>query len=206
MKKILVKLINIKMLIKKNNTKIRSYVPFKCDIESDILISKNIEISNYINKIGAGTYISEYTFINYCESIGRYCSIARNVTIGAGNHPLEYLSTSPFFYSSYRGYIKKDIYSYVESDKKAIIKNDVWIGNGAIIMNGITIGNGAVIGAGSIVTKDVPDYAIVVGNPAKILRYRFSQDIVEVLLEKKWWEKEKDEIINLKYEGIKEYR
>ena len=72
-------------------------------------------------------------------------------------------------------------------NQKVIIKNDVWIGANSVIMPNITIGNGAIIGAGAVVTKDVPDYAIVAGVPAKIIKYRFSQDIIDRLLILQWW-------------------
>ena len=71
--------------------------------------------------------------------------------------------------------------------KKVIIGNDVWIGSHALILGGVKIGDGAVIGAGAVVTKDVPPYAVVGGVPARIIKYRFSQEIIDKLLEIKWW-------------------
>lgn len=75
-----------------------------------------------------------------------------------------------------------------ELNKPCYIGNDVWIGRGVMIKNGIKIGNGAIIGAGAVVTKDVPDYAIVGGVPAKIIRYRFDENTIKLLLESKWWD------------------
>ena len=80
--------------------------------------------------------------------------------------------------------------------------NDVWIGRGAFIKNGLTLGDGCGIGARSVVTKDVPPYAIVAGNPAKLIRYRFSEDIIEKLLELKWWELDDDFLRLLPFEDM----
>lgn len=87
-------------------------------------------------------------------------------------------------------------------NKLVTIGNDVWIGTRVIIMGGVKIGNGAVIGAGAIVTKDVPDYAIAVGVPAKVVKYRFSPDIIEKLLELQWWNLSEEEL----KENIKEFQ
>ena len=106
--------------------------------------------------------------------------------------------------------IKKN--SEFEYAKKVSIGNDVWIGCNAIIKKGIKIGNGAVIGAGSVVTKDVPAYAIVVGNPGKIIKYRFEDSIIKELKEIKWWNwsieeitKKSNEILSLKGKNSKNY-
>lgn len=137
--------------------------------------------------VSGGVRILKHSYMNsgrICSAvyIGRYCSIGYNVTIGVGHHNLDLISTSSWFDSKIKT-IKK-----VNPEVLVKIKNDVWIGNNVIIMNGVTIGNGAVIGAGAVVTKDVPDYAIVAGVPAKILRMRFSQDIITRLTKLKWWE------------------
>ena len=78
--------------------------------------------------------------------------------------------------------------------RNVVIKNDVWIGLNSTILEGVTIGNGAIIGACSVVAKDVPDYAVVVGNPAKIIRYRFSKDQIHKLINLRWWELDREEI------------
>ena len=123
--------------------------------------------------------------------IGRYCSFGRNVMVFDANHPIEFTSTHPFFYEPSFGYV--DEFHAVQVSK--VIENDVWIGHNALIMPNVKrIGNGAIIGAGAVVTKDVPDYAIVAGNPAKLIRYRFSPETIEKLLEEKWWEKDIEEI------------
>lgn len=137
--------------------------------------------------------MGRYSFCGYdCEivntEIGAFCSIANNVKIGGARHPVEWVSTSPVFYYG-RDSIKKKFSTFErDKDKNTVIGNDVWIGANAIILQGVKIGNGAVVGAGSIVTKDVPPYTIVAGNPAHFLRMRFEDDVIEQLEGSKWWE------------------
>lgn len=136
--------------------------------------------------------MDRYSFCGYdCEivntEIGAFCSIANNVKIGGARHPIEWVSTSPVFYSG-RDSVKKKFSTFDrDEDKHTIIGNDVWIGANVIIIQGVKVGNGAVIGAGAIVTKDVGDYEIVAGNPAKVIRKRFSDNIIQGLLDSKWW-------------------
>lgn len=139
------------------------------------------------SKINKYSYIAKGSSIVYTE-IGKFCSIGSGSSIGMGHHTLDKLSTSPIFTEKKNGTghswtNKSKEYPY----KKIIIQNDVWIGSRVIIIGGINIGNGAVIAAGSIVTKDVPPYAIVAGIPAKIIKYRFNEDIIQYLQKIEWW-------------------
>lgn len=127
--------------------------------------------------------------------VGRYCSIAKNISLFGDSHPLNRLSTNPFTYGArYRGLaINKfsldfELLPHEKTYGKVEIGNDVWIGGGANIKGGIKIHDGAVIGAGAFVTKDVPPYAVVVGNPGRIVKYRFPKEIIARLLQSKWWE------------------
>ena len=118
--------------------------------------------------------------------IGRYCSFAGNVWRFNANHPLKCKSTHPYFYNPSFGYVREELISRSE----LTIGNDVWVGQNAVILPNVKrIGDGAVIGAGAVVTKDVPDFAVVVGNPAKIVKYRFSEEMQQKIKASKWWEK-----------------
>lgn len=115
--------------------------------------------------------------------IGSFCAIGTGVTIVLNNHNYHYPSLQYFFHHHYFGK-----FPFILKGDKVIIGNDVWIGDNAIILPGVTVGTGAIIAAGAIVTKDVEPYAIVGGNPAKFIKMRFKPEVVEELLELKWWE------------------
>lgn len=129
-------------------------------------------------------------------TIGNYCSFANNVMIGLGQHPTFLLSTNSVFYKS--GITGKFAASInYDEEPRTYIGNDVWIGNGAVVMDGVHVGDGAIVAARAIVTKDVPPYAIVGGVPAKILKYRFPDDVISALMELKWWEWDDKEILDV---------
>ena len=129
-------------------------------------------------------------------TIGRYCSFGPQVRYFGGNHPINYVSMSPFFYqNSWAKTVSQVKVKDIERNSLEI-GNDCWIGYNVIILSGChSIGNGAVIGAGSVVTKDVPPYSIVAGNPAKVIRYRFDQKTIEMLEESKWYQLQPDELL-----------
>lgn len=137
--------------------------------------------------------IDEYSYVGkrtsiICTDVGKFCSIAGGSIIGMGIHTLKNLSTSPIFTEKYNG----TGYSWCKSNqtypyKRVSVGNDVWIGARVMVMGGVTIGDGAVIGAGAIVTNDVPPYAIVGGVPAKIIRFRFPDEVISQLLLIEWW-------------------
>ncbi len=119
--------------------------------------------------------------------IGKYCSIAADVTFLQNEiHPYNRISTFPFRARMMLDGAYTDGYPDTKGD--TIVGNDVWIGYGATIMSGVKIGDGAIIGAGTIIKTDVPPYAIVVGNPSQIVRYRFDNTTITKLLELQWWE------------------
>jgi virginiamycin A acetyltransferase len=140
------------------------------------LICANSIVDSY-NYIGYHTLISKTT-------IGRYNSIANNVNIGHGEHPTDRGSTSLFMIDvSYEELTRLD----------CIITHDVWIGSAATIRRGVTLGIGCVVGANSFVNKDVPPFAVVVGVPAKILKFRFPQEKIDLILQSRWWEHDQQE-------------
>lgn len=117
--------------------------------------------------------------------IGKYCSIANGVYImGSGNHNYKGVSTFPFTARILNKGNNKDSYG----KGPVVIGNDVWVGHNAIILSGVTIGDGAVVAAGGVVVNNVPPYSIVGGVPAKVIKYRFSEEIINELLAIKWWD------------------
>lgn len=120
--------------------------------------------------------------------IGKFCSLAKDVVIfGGGNHIMTRATTFPFKWLSAKAE-PEERYTDAASKGATKICHDVWVGHGATILSGVKIGNGAVVGAQAVVAKEVPAYAIVVGNPAQVVRYRFEPETVERLLELAWWD------------------
>jgi acetyltransferase-like isoleucine patch superfamily enzyme len=152
-------------------------------------ILNNCEIASY-------TYIGKNNIIQNSK-IGSFCSVANDVLIGIGRHPVHHFSTSPLFYQINNPLKIKLIDTNLEFQEYLPVQigHDVWIGARAIIMDGISIGHGAIVAANSVVTKDVPPYAIVGGIPAKIIKYRFTPKKIDELLKSGWW--------NWKIEDIK---
>lgn len=143
--------------------------------------------SKYIWNMGSFSY-SHSTLPNY-TTVGRYTSIAKGMQVFGSKHTVEKLTTSPITQSSiFNVNNGKILTDHIEEESKLDIGNDVWIGQNVTLKPGITIGDGAVIAANSVVTKDVPSYAIVGGIPATLIRYRFTDDIVRRLTNIKWWE------------------
>ncbi|WP_257554437.1 CatB-related O-acetyltransferase [Sphingobium sp. CFD-2] len=160
-----------------------------------------------INGLLQDTSIRSFTYIQNGSSIidtdiGRFCSIAMNVSTGAGEHPVDWLSSHPFVndphdvaaglsncYPDYRAWLK-GVPSRVtdRGGDRVTIGNDVWIGEGAFVRRGVTIGTGAIVAAHAVVTKDVAPFSIVGGNPAKHIRYRISETLIDEVLKSQWWE------------------
>ena len=132
--------------------------------------------------------------------VGRYVSVAPDVRIFLRNHPYDRLSMHPFFYNSQLGLVDRDTIA----TGTLTIGHDTWIGERAIITPGCRrIGLGAVVGAGAVVTKDVPDFAIVAGNPACVLRLRFSEEVRQMVKESKWWERSVEQCVQCLPEMVK---
>jgi len=133
-------------------------------------------------EIGYASTLDEQCILRGNVTIGRYCQFGPRVSLLANNHPAEYITT----YSNRR--LLDGIMKGKGRQIPIRVENDVWIGCGAIILKGVTVKSGAVIGAGSIVTHDVDNYTIVAGNPARVLRKRFGDRIISLLLELQWWD------------------
>ncbi len=178
----------------RNNTKISliSLYDDRCKLSKNIFVDALCILHS--TEIGEYSYVGRNCNLSHCK-IGRFCSISSDVKIGLAKHPTDYITSSPLFYS------KNNVLNICFSEEKThyfneydevIIENDVWIGANVIIKGGVKIGSGAIIGAGSIVTKDVDPYTIVFGNPAKLYKKRFHDDVIEKLLQLRWWEFKED--------------
>lgn len=156
---------------------------------SHIHVSSKIEAgTSFINSAMGRHSFCGYDCAILNAEIGSFCSIASNVKVGGVAHPVHFVSTSPVFLS-HKDSVKSKFASHAYLPEiKTHIGSDVWIGDGAFIKAGVHIGTGAVIGMGAVVTKDVDSYAMVAGNPAKLIKKRFPNHIIEQLLASKWWE------------------
>src|SRR5215831_10366582 len=157
--------------------------------------------------VGARTTISETVFGDYSyvvndasiiyAEIGKFCSIAAHTRINPGNHPMERVALHHFSYRS-KGYKLADEDDEAFFDWRrshaVTLGNDVWIGHGAVILPGVTIGTGAAIGAGAVVSRDVPRFAVAGGVPAKVIRYRFAEDVREELMQLAWWDWSREQL------------
>jgi acetyltransferase-like isoleucine patch superfamily enzyme len=166
-------------------------VGFMAKAFGDCYLGYLSEIGN--NSIIEDTAVGDFSYIAaesrlHFANIGKFCSIGPGVYAGLGIHPTNtFVSSSPFFYTDDKSATELH---YFQVNRVTTIGNDVWIGSRAILIDGVTVGDGAIIGAGAVVTKDVPPYAIVGGVPARIIKYRFEPDEIEFLLNFRWWDKD----------------
>lgn len=161
----------------------------------------SLKWTDYEHSIELGAFSYQVSGYCFAARIGRYCSFGEAVQIGRQNHPMSWVSTSPAFYlgdklfdlgDGFAG--AADYHSYQFSfqgpptkARITTIGNDVWIGHGAYIGAGVTIGDGAVVGAHAVVSKDVPPYAVVAGNPAVIKKFRVPPTLISPMLRSRWW-------------------
>jgi len=152
------------------------------------------------NEVGPRTKLAECSFADYAyvvndsdliyTDVGKFASIAAHVRVNPGNHPLQRAALSHFTYRASAYGLGEDEAAFFDWRRsfRCRLGHDCWIGHGAIILPGVSVGIGAAVGAGAVVTKDVPDFAIVVGNPARVLRYRFAEEIRHALRRIAWWD------------------
>lgn len=148
--------------------------------------------------LGYKTTLGKNNLIGGEVRIGKYCQLGMNVAIHGTNHPITYMST----------YINSRLFeglSNLKNEKSIVIGNDVWVGHAAIILSGVSIGNGAIIAAGSVVTKDVDPYSIVAGNPARFMRRRFPQTVINEIQELQWWNMSEPELEKIKHLFFKDF-
>ncbi len=174
--------------------------------DKEIYVKPTIKNPNII--VGDFTYIADsefeshvthhYDFVGDKLIIGKFCQIAAGVefVMNGANHQMNAVSTFPFY--TLEGWnMKPPAASDMPFKGDTVIGNDVWIGQNATILPGVHIGDGAIIGANSVVGSNVEPYAVVVGNPAETIRYRFDEELTSLLLKFKWWDKPIEEINEL---------
>jgi virginiamycin A acetyltransferase len=158
----------------------------------ELFLNKRKDLKDF--EIGRWSY-GDLTVLRYRRGgtlkIGSFCSFAANtVAMLGGDHSPKNISTYPF--GVLFGGVDENAHASTKGD--IIIGNDVWLGHSATILSGVRVGDGAVIGAHAVVSKDVPPYAIVVGNPARVVKFRFTSDVINQLLELRWWNWPDDKI------------
>ncbi|WP_419819636.1 CatB-related O-acetyltransferase [Acinetobacter sp.] len=192
----LLQTLNINMLFLKRN-------PNRLiNLNNDLRIEgHNNFYSNILNLCTIGAFSYSSSNLGYGVSIGRYSSLATNIKIMGAHHFPEWISTSPHFYAEdYHSTDPLKVTHLQRTKRNVTIGNDVWIGADVILKSNINIGDGAIIASNSVVTKDVAPYMIVGGNPARIIRPRFSDDIVEKLKTLKWWRFHKKDLKELMFD------
>ena len=163
-----------------------------CRLEKDTAVCSGTQMNGCT--MARCSYVGHDCFLLSAD-IGPFCSIADNCRVGGAHHPIERVSSSPVFHAG-KNVMKKHFAAFdAPVSERISVGADVWIGAGATVKSGLKIGIGAVIGAGSVVTHDVPPYEIWAGNPARCIRKRFDDEVIEGLLATRWWELSEEELI-----------
>ncbi|MDQ2086742.1 acetyltransferase [Herbivorax sp. ANBcel31] len=194
-------------LVPENYTKEKKMLTEKPTIAKTTCIKKSYlgrwtEIGDFSSivesEIGDFTYLAGHNNVIY-SNVGKFCSIASHVRINPGNHPMWRVTQHHMTYRRLQyGLDNNDDEEFFDwrRSKKVEIGHDVWLGHGVVIMPGVKVGIGSVIGSGAVVTKDIPDYSIAVGVPAKVIKKRFDDFTIKKIIDSKWWEWEKETIEN----------
>ena len=186
------------------------YISRKAQVSQNCKIDIPVAIGNFAEvhsncEVGAFSLINNNSILYSNVKVGRYCSIARFCEIGVAEHPLNYLSTSAFQYSTVL--FKHPTNDFVRTIKfqelkSTTIGSDVWIGAKSVVSTGVNIGIGSIIGALSFCNKDIPPYAIAVGSRAKIIKFRFSEKIIQELLDSQWWNLDPCDLREVKFDNV----
>jgi len=164
----------------------KNAVPDRCNFSGNI-------------SLGYATTLGYNNFLHGNISIGKYCQLGADVAIHTTNHPTNYMTT----------YINKNLFNgelkKMKETNNVVVGNDVWIGHNAMIIGDVKIGNGVVIAAGAVVTKDIDSYTIVAGVPAKPIRKRFSNAIIDEIEALKWWDMSEAELQKIKPMFFKDF-
>lgn len=176
-----------------------------CEVRGNIVVGANscfnrCKIDRY-SGVGCFSYLAD-------SEIGSYCSFGSRVSVGAFNHPTNWLSIHEFQYRDtgniYGETILENGVNELLGSGEWITKigSDVWIGDNAALARGISVGHGAIIGMSAVVTGDVPPYSIMVGNPARVLRKRFTDEVIKDLLDLRWWNMEMNKLKGIQFNDI----
>ena len=184
------KYIYFRLYYLRHKTNVKSlFVSVRAKLGKRVLIENGVSVDSN-SSIGNYSYVNQNVRIENAK-IGTFSSIAAGVIIGPREHETHMISTHPFWREPFYGFVDNDnIFKYnknfVDKQNATIIGDDVWIGTNVIVLAGTTIGNGSIIGAASVVTKDVPEYEIWAGVPARKIRDRFPDEIKKILLRSRW--------------------
>ena len=172
----------------------------------NVVKAPNVQIGDYTYYDDAQdptAFEQKNILFNYAEFgdklvIGKFCQIASGTKfiMGPANHRISSVSTYPFhvFGGAWRDNTPPHL-SQLPRKGDIVVGNDVWLGRESVVMPGVSIGDGAIVGAYSVVTRDVPPYGVVGGNPARLIKKRFSDEWIAILLELKWWDFEAEKLV-----------
>lgn len=176
------------------------------DPDQVVVVNNDIEIEGFNNIWAAtdrlcsmGMHSYSNSSFGYGVKIGRYCSIAPGVSVMGAHHYPDWISTSHVFYNNgFHELTPQEVSDTNRRSRKIEIGHDVWIGANVVLKSNIRIGNGAIVAANSVLTKDVPPFTIVGGNPARVIRSRFNAQVLEKIQNLQWWNYHPSDFVGLK--------